>query len=106
MWGTTHPSSYEFPRSHQKRGLYGGLTATARSTVLKTVGTASNRLGIDTSARRQCTPFVMFTFVRILVMLDLLSLWKTIGLQAVFFGRGAFIWSSTQEAEGAPLLRE
>ena len=31
---------------------YGVLTATARSTVLKTVGTASNRMGIGTSARR------------------------------------------------------
>ena len=53
--------------------LYGGLTVTAHSTVLKTVGTRDG-VGIDTSARRQYAPFVMFTFVRILVMLDLLSL--------------------------------
>ena len=32
---------------------YGGLIATARNTVLKTVGTASTRMGIDTSALRQ-----------------------------------------------------
>ena len=29
---------------------YGGLIATARNSVLKTGGTASNRMGIDTSA--------------------------------------------------------
>ena len=32
---------------------YGGLIATARNTVLKTAGTASTRMGIDTSALRQ-----------------------------------------------------
>ena len=32
--------------------FYGGLIATARNTVLKTVGTASTRMGIDTSALR------------------------------------------------------
>lgn len=32
---------------------YGGLIATARNSVLKTGGTASNRMGIDTSALRQ-----------------------------------------------------
>ena len=33
--------------------IYGRLIATARNTVLKTVGTASTRMGIDTSAFRQ-----------------------------------------------------
>ena len=35
-----------------KTAYYGLLTATACSTVLKTVGTASNRMGVGTSAIR------------------------------------------------------
>ena len=37
MWGTTHPSSYEFPRSHQKRGLYGKLAEWSKAADLKSV---------------------------------------------------------------------
>ena len=44
---------YETAQSTKTSAIFGGLIATARNTVLKTVGTASTRMGIDTSALRQ-----------------------------------------------------
>lgn len=97
-WRKLHPLSSGFRRSHQKRRLIWEFGRVVEGSWLEISRRCWAVRGFESYNSRQCTPFVMFTFVRILVMLDLLSLWKTIRLQAVFFGRGVFIWSSTQVA--------